>query len=167
MEINLNSKTIIDELMAVAALRSRTAGGRGAARALLTADQLPALRHIARMAFAELCMRLGSLVEASDMDFEDPEPDEPYSAAASLRMSLTLSAGSVGDGRGLAAKRSLEHAVAMLAAAFALGDAADGSAAELRGEAAAAVDALRDVLGATATDGGSGGVPRRAVPFFF
>lgn len=161
MELNLNSSTIMDELMAVAALRARSAEGRGAARALLTADQLPALRNIARMAFAELCMRLGSLVEASEMDADDPRPDEPYSAASSLRMSLTLRAPAGAEGRPLAVKRVLEHVVAMLAAAFALGEE---QAAELRGEAAAAVDSLRDTLGAAA---GGEGVPARVTPFFF
>lgn len=161
MELNLNSSTIIDELMAVAALRARSAEVRGVARALLTADQLPALRNIARMAFAELCMRLGSLVEASEMDADDPRPDEPYSAASSLRMSLTLRAPAGAGGRPMAVKRVLEHAVAMLAAAFALGE---GQAAELRGEAAAAVDSLRDSLGSAA---GGEGVPARVTPFFF
>ena len=164
MEINLNSNTIIDELMAVSALRARSAGGRGASRSLLTADQLPALRGIVRMAFAELCMRLGSAVEASDMDFEDPRPDEPYSAASAMRLSLTLSGGTP-KGRELAVKRSLEHAVAMLSAAFALGDSADGSAAELRAEAAGAVDALRGVC--AAGEAGGVGAPSRVVPFFF
>lgn len=147
--------------MAVAALRARSAEGRGAARALLTADQLPALRNIARMAFAEMCMRLGSLVEASEMDADDPRPDEPYSAASSLRMSLTLRAPAGAEGRPLAVKRVLEHVVAMLAAAFALGEE---QAAELRGEAAAAVDSLRDTLGAAP---GGEGVPARVTPFFF
>lgn len=164
MEINLNSNTIIDELMAVAALRARSAEGRGAARALLTPDQLPALRNIVRMAFAELCMRLGSAVDSSDMDFDDPRPDEPYSAAATLRMALTLSSGAP-KGRELAVKRSLEHAVAMLAAAFALGEPSDGSADGLRAEGLAAADAVRECSLASA-DGGDA-VPSRVTPFFF
>lgn len=139
MEINLNSNTIIDELMAVAALRSRSAEGRGESRALLTPDQLPALRNIVRMAFAEACMALGSLVETSDMDFDDPQPDEPYSPATALRLSLTLAAQP--KGRELPLKRSLEHAVAMLAASFALGEA---EAPSLRTQAAASLSAVRD-----------------------
>ncbi len=116
MEINLNCDTIMDEMMAVAALRARGAAARGEARALLTRDQLPALRNILRMAFAELCLRLGDAVVSSDMDADDPAPDEPYAPGAAMRMSLTL------------------------AASYALGD---DSAGELRAEAAAAADAVR------------------------
>ncbi len=159
MEINLNSSTILDEMTAVAALRARGAAARGEARALLTRDQLPALRNILRMAFAELCLRLGETVESSDMDFDDPAPDEPYSAEAAQRMALTLAAAGP-KGKELAVKRSLEHAVAMLAAAYALGEETAG---ELRTEAAAAADAVRGCC--LAADAGS--VPRRVAPFFF
>ncbi len=159
MEINLNCDTIMDEMMAVAALRARGAAARGEARALLTRDQLPALRNILRMAFAELCLRLGDAVVSSDMDADDPAPDEPYAPGAAMRMSLTLAAGGPA-GKELAVKRSLEHAAAMLAASYALGD---DSAGELRAEAAAAADAVRGCC--LASDAGA--VPLRVAPFFF
>ncbi len=159
MEIDLNSKTIIDELMALAALRGR----RDSSAPVLTPDQYPALRNILRMGFAELCMRLGSIVEGSDMDFDDPAPDEPYAAdQAQLRLWLALAMGPGAKGRELVVKRSLEHAVALLAASYALADEADGSAATFRAQAAGAVDALRDAATSAAD-----ALPDRLTPFFF
>lgn len=157
MEVDLNSKTIMDELMAIAALRSRKASS-----SLLSPDHYPALRNILRMGFAELCLRLGSIVEGSDMDFDDPAPDEPYANQDVLRMGLSLAIGDGAKGRELVVKRSLEHAVALLAASYALGDEADGTSATLRAQAAGAVDALRDAATSSADT-----LPGRVTPFFF
>lgn len=113
--IVLEPKSITDEIMALTALRSATAShGEGEPPLpLLTPDQLPGLRVIMRMVFAEIVMALADLITECDLDSSDPQPDEPYSDEAPLRLALEFGCEARLGGKMLIAlRRKLEHCVA-------------------------------------------------------
>ena len=64
--LTLDFKTITDEILALTALRKATAANPEEGM-LVTRDQLPGLRVLARMVFAEILLRLGPAVETSDI----------------------------------------------------------------------------------------------------
>ena len=147
--LTLDFKTITDEILALTALRKATAANPEEGM-LVTRDQLPGLRVLARMVFAEILLRLGPAVETSDIDDSDLPADHPYSASEAPAMRLTLAgADRLSSGTLITVRRHLEHAVAtgILAWIATEGpDSCSGFAAELRARSDAAVSAVADAL---------------------
>ena len=90
LHIQLNIQTITDEMMALTALRSVTAPGGAASSPLLTRDQLPALRVVARMVFADILLTLGGAVEKSSIDGEDGGEALPYDESQPMALEVTF-----------------------------------------------------------------------------
>lgn len=151
--LTLDFKTITDEILALTALRKATAANPDEGM-LVTRDQLPGLRVLARMVFAEILLRLGPAVETSDIDDSDIPADHPYSASEAPAMRLTLAgADRLSSGALITVRRHLEHAVAtgILAWIATEGpDSCSGFAAELRARSDAAVSAVADTLASLA-----------------
>lgn len=145
MTIELNDSAIYDEIFALTALRASCRRDRNEENMLLTRDNLPGLRNMARMMFADTVVRLGSLVKSCDMGDSDPAPALPYSNDSTQPLSLELEG--VTSTGSLAIKRTLEHIVAakVLEAVAAGGD--HEFADTLRCQHMAATDALRETLG--------------------
>lgn len=151
--LTLDFKTITDAILALTALRKATAANPDEGM-LVTRDQLPGLRVLARMVFAEILLRLGPAVETSDIDDSDIPADHPYSASEAPAMRLTLAgADRLSSGALITVRRHLEHAVAtgILAWIATEGpDSCSGFAAELRARSDAAVSAVADTLASLA-----------------
>ena len=103
MRIELDSKVVADEILALSALHHMTSGGD---KPLLTRDSLPALRVMMRMVFAGVGVRLGSRIGSFETDESDTDPTLPFDSASGVTMALTLNEGP------LMIKRQLEHLVA-------------------------------------------------------
>ena len=139
--LTLDFKTITDEILALTALRKATAANPEEGM-LVTRDQLPGLRVLARMVFAEILLRLGPAVETSDIDDSDLPADHPYSTSEAPAMRLTLAgADRLSSGALITVRRQLEHAVATGILAW-----ISSFAAELRARSDAAVSAVADTL---------------------
>ena len=143
--LTLDFKTITDEILALTALRKATAANPEEGM-LVTRDQLPGLRVLARMVFAEILLRLGP----ADIDDSDLPADHPYSTSEAPAMRLTLAgADRLSSGALITVRRHLEHAVAtgILAWIATEGPGSCSSfAAELRARSDAAVSAVADTL---------------------
>lgn len=110
MRIELDSKVVADEILALSALHHMTAGGD---KPLLTRDSLPALRVMMRMVFAGVGVRLGSRIGSFETDEGDTDPALPFDTASGVTMALTLNEGAdPPEGVPLMIKRQLEHLVA-------------------------------------------------------
>ena len=110
MRIELDSKVVADEILALSALHHMTSGGD---KPLLTRDSLPALRVMMRMGLAGGGGRLGSRIGRFETDESDTDPALPYDAASGVVMALTLNEGAVvPEGMPLMIKRQFEHLVA-------------------------------------------------------
>ena len=151
--LTLSFKTITDEILALTALRKATAANPEEGM-LVTPDQLPGLRVLARMVFAEILLRLGPAVEDSDIDDADTPADHPYSAAEAPTLGVELAGASrLSNGALITIRRHLEHAVAtgILAWIATEGPESCGSfAAELQARSEAAVRAVSDALASAA-----------------
>lgn len=151
--LTLDFKTITDEILALTALRKATAANPEEGM-LVTRDQLPGLRVLARMVFAEILLRLGPAVETSDIDDSDLPADHPYSTSEAPAMRLTLAgADRLSSGALITVRRHLEHAVAtgILAWIATEGPGSCSSfAAELRARSDAAISAVADTLASLA-----------------
>lgn len=154
--IALDFKTITDEIMALTALRKVTAADPEAGM-LVTRDQLPGLRVLARMVFAEAVIALGAAVESSSIDDTDTEADHPFNTAEAPRLEITLrGTDNLNNGMLLTVKRHLEHAVATGILAWVATDADGGFAAMLGSRNRAAVQAVADAL--NSADGSQSGL---------
>lgn len=110
MRIELDSKVVADEILALSALHHMTSGGD---KPLLTRDSLPALRVMMRMVFAGVGVRLGSRIGSFETDESDTDPTLPFDSASGVNMALTLNEGAEpAAGVPLMIKRQLEHLVA-------------------------------------------------------
>lgn len=153
LHIQLNIQTITDEMMALTALRSLSAPGDRPSAPLLTRDQLPALRVVARMVFADILLTLGGAVEKSCIDGEDGGEALPYDESQPMTLEVTFrTSGSPVSGAPLLVKRQLEHAVA----AGVLGWVASPTDASFAAHLAAQRDAAADAV-AAAVGGGAAG----------
>lgn len=148
MNVTLNAKAITDEMMALTALRNITVdNGANSGTPILSRDNLPGLRVVMRMVFAELVLGLGPLVEKCDIDEEDPRPTHPYSDESSMKLTLTLrDAGDMTSGQLLAVKRQLEHIVAVGTLGWVATDADTEFAGSLQAQREGALAALRESL---------------------
>ncbi len=150
MNLQLNCKAVTDEILALSALRCATSAK---SHRLITRDQLPGLRIIMRMVFAELMVELTGLVDTCNIDTEDPDPTLPYDDTTPLTLEVGLkNSDSFSPGMALTVKRQLEHMVA----AGTLGWAATESDADfsrsLQNRREAALSALRNTLEENATE---------------
>ena len=110
MNLQLNCKAVTDEILALSALRCATSAK---SHRLITRDQLPGLRIIMRMVFAELMVELTGLVDTCNIDTEDPDPTLPYDDTTPLTLEVGLkNSDSFSPGMALTVKRQLEHMVA-------------------------------------------------------
>lgn len=158
LHIQLNIQTITDEMMALTALRSVTPPGGAASSPLLTRDQLPALRVVTRMVFADILLSLGGAVEESRIDGKDGDEALPYDESQPMTLELTLrTSGAPAAGLPLLVKRQLEHAVA----AGVLGWVAAPTDASF----AAHLAAQRDAAAAAVTAAVNGGTSGSGAPF--
>ena len=87
MNLQLNCKAVTDEILALSALRCATSAK---SHRLITRDQLPGLRIIMRMVFAELMVELTGLVDTCNIDTEDPDPTLPYDDTTPLTLEVGL-----------------------------------------------------------------------------
>lgn len=148
MLIRLDAKTIADEIMALSALRAVTAGDGEASR-LLTRDNLPGLRVIMRMVFAEAVLGISGYVEECGIDDGDPQPSLPYDEDSPLLLEVTLRdapGGAMDSGKALVVKRHLEHVVAAGTLGWVATDADAAFAALLQQQREGALSALLDTL---------------------
>ena len=118
MLIELNMNQVTDELLALAALRGAGAAPRGneeeSPQRLFTRDDIPGLRVVMRMVFAELVMELADMVNRCILDESDPDfhlpaihQDVPIKLAVEFMHSDDLP-----EGMWIPLKRQMEHAVA-------------------------------------------------------
>lgn len=161
LHIQLNIQTITDEMMALTALRSVTAPGGAASSPLLTRDQLPALRVVARMVFADILLTLGGAVEKSSIDGEDGGEALPYDESQPMALEVTFrTAAEPAAGMPLLVKRQLEHAVAT----GVLGRVASPTDASFAVHLAAQRDAAAAAVSAVVNGTGGGGCAPFSVP---
>lgn len=148
--IELNVKAITDEMMALSALRAATSKESDAdheCHRLLTSDHLPGLRVVIRMVFAETLLALGSAVEESNIDEEDPDFTTPYSELAPLHLGLKLrNSDKWHKGLKLTIKRHLEHIVAAGTLGWVATDGDVEFAKTLQNQREAALDAIHNHL---------------------
>lgn len=144
MTIDLNDTAIYDEILALTALRAAIAPPSCEGQTpFVTRDQLPGLRNMVRMMFAETVISLGHLAVSCTLDDADPAPALPYSTEGDRAARLTVELRCTADtGKALAIKRTLEHIVA----AKVLDTLSTGSDAEfaltMRTQHQSALDAL-------------------------
>lgn len=161
LHIQLNIQTITDEMMALTALRSVTAPGGAASSPLLTRDQLPALRVVARMVFADILLTLGGAVEKSCIDGVNGGEALPYDESQPMALEVTFrTAAEPAAGMPLLVKRQLEHAVAT----GVLGWVASPTDASFAVHLAAQRDAAAAAVSAVVNGTGGGGCAPFSVP---
>ena len=142
--ISLSFKAITDEIMALTALRKVSAPDPSEGM-LVNRDQLTGLRVLARMVFAETLIRLGSLVQSSQIDQADILPDYPYDPDSQPTLKLTF-AMDLNNGKLLTVKRHLEHILAFGILALVATEADGDFASRLSIQQKAAETALSEAL---------------------
>ena len=123
MNITLNPRSIFDEIFALSAMAAlhRTDTERPP---LLCRDQIPGLRHLVRMAFANLVMQFAERISACRFDETTPGGDAPYDPDYPLTMEIELNAAAGSQtpaddaGRALLIKANMEHVVALTTLSF-------------------------------------------------
>ena len=148
MILELSDKAICDEMMALTALRCVVRNAEGcSSQVLITADQLPGMRNMVRMMFAETVMELHALVDDCSMDDEDRDLNQPYdNSADKLRLKVELR-GEWPSGKALAIKRQWEHIVAAKVLEAIATDRDGAFARNLRAQWTGAEEALHSLAG--------------------
>lgn len=146
MILELSDKAICDEMMALTALRCVVRNAEGSSKEiLLTADQLPGLRNLVRMMFAETVMELQVLVADCGMHGEDMDVNQPYdNSADKLGLKVELRH-ELHAGKALAVKRQWEHIVAAKVLEAIATDRDGAFATTLRAQWTGAEQALRSL----------------------
>lgn len=118
MTISLNAKAIFDEIFALSALLA-VSNPEVKRPALLCRDQIPGLRHLMRMAFANLVMQFSERVRSCRFDDAAPH-DRPYDPDIdiTLLIDFDLEDENPDNGRLLAVKASMEHVLALTTLSF-------------------------------------------------
>lgn len=123
--ITLNITSITDEIFALTALRQAVAdipaynadgGGKTSAiPAVLTRDNLPALRILVRPAFARIIARLIPYVADTTLEDGNPAASQPYDENAPVELSVDFGqyASNLSGGAMMVLKRYLEHLTAL------------------------------------------------------
>lgn len=149
--ISLNITSITDEIFALTALRNAVVGGSEetvATPAILTRDNLPALRVLVRSAFAAIVGQLLSYICESSLDDGNPVADAPYNPDQPVNLCLdfgiytdSLSAGAL-----MVLKRYLEHLIALTVLQRIYLPLDSAIAATHASEAASLITAIRNLL---------------------
>lgn len=120
MTITLNPRNIFDEIFAISALMAHSQP-EVQLPALLGRDQIPGLRHLMRMAFANMVMQFAETISACRFDEMTPGAESPYDPDYPILMTVELDMDSDDDdnsGRALLLKASMEHIVALSTLSF-------------------------------------------------
>lgn len=146
MKIELDSRAIYDEMLALTALRRSLHPSEEPDP--LTRDHLPGLRNLMRLMFTETALQLYDLLDNCTLPDSDlPAGADPYSETTPMELSLTFAdQPSFTAGKLLAVKRMLEHAVAAKVLEALAPPAPAGRTTALAASARGAVAALRQCL---------------------
>lgn len=121
MTITLNPRNIFDEIFAISALAAHQQPDVELP-ALLGRDQIPGLRHLMRMAFANLVMQFAEKISSCRFDETTPGSEAPYDPDYPILMTVEIDPASTSDsadaGRLLLIKSNMEHIVALTTLSF-------------------------------------------------
>lgn len=147
MKLELDTKAIFDEMLAVTALR-RAMNPSEADSMPLTRDHFPGLRNLMRLMFTETVLELYDLLEGCTVAPNDIATGaDPYSDTTPLELSLDLPANpTLTSGKLLAIKRMLEHVVAAKVLESLAPALPDARAAVMAASSRAAIATLRETL---------------------
>lgn len=135
--------------MALTALRKVTSANQEVGM-LVTRDQLPGMRVLARLVFAEIILALADVVVDCNIDEGDISAPHPYSAEDAPTLEVTLRFPTPpAEGKLMAIRRQLEHAVAVGMLAMVATEADGDFATSLRTKYLAIVDTLSLSMGCT------------------
>lgn len=115
MSIQLNFSNIADELFALTALRARN-NPAAELPAILSRDQLPALRVLVRTVFSKLVARLLPYIADASTDEANPGALRPYNPREQLLLKIDFGEYTAGlpSGSLLILCRQLEHLLAVM-----------------------------------------------------
>lgn len=142
MTITLNPKSIFDEIFALSALQAFDMPDVERP-SLLTRDQIPGLRHLLRIAFANLMIQFAESI--SSCRFDDVTQKEPYNPDYHFNMTVELN-GSVGENSALLIKANMEHILALCTLSFVHECSNPEMARDYRRQAAEAATLLGDEI---------------------
>lgn len=151
MNITLNARTIFDEIFALSALMA-ISNPEVKRPALLCRDQIPALRHLLRMAFANMVMQFSESVKSCR--FDDTPPDtRPYDPDCDLTMEADLDCDISDRGKALAVKSQMEHILALTTLSFVFDCVNPELARAYRAQSREAIEALGNEIDPIAPSG--------------
>jgi hypothetical protein len=143
MSIQLDTKAITDEIMALSALRNRVEPSNE----VITLDNLPGMMVLMRMVFAEVMIDLSPFVDSCNLDDADPTTAQLYDAHRSITLTVTLKGSDrISSGLSLSIKRQLEHIVATGTLGWATAESDGDWVLTLQRQREATLDALRATL---------------------
>jgi hypothetical protein len=121
MTITLNPRNIFDEIFAISALMAHQQP-EVPMPPLLGRDQIPGLRHLMRMAFANLVMQFAEKISSCRFDEVTPGAEAPYDPDYPILMSVDIDPDSAPDSgdaaRLLLVKSNMEHILALTTLSF-------------------------------------------------
>lgn len=125
MIITLNPRNIFDEIFALSAMMA-TQNTATEVPPLLGRDQIPGLRHLIRMAFANMVMQFAENITGCRFDEATPGAEAPYDPDYPITMTLELAISEEAEtddddsapGRSLLIKSNMEHIVALTTLSF-------------------------------------------------
>ena len=120
MTITLNPRNIFDEIFAISAMLAHSQP-EVELPPLLCRDQIPGLRHLMRIAFANLVMQFAEKISSCRFDESTPGAEAPYDPEYPVTMAVELDSGDAetDDGsRALVLKANMEHIVARSTLSF-------------------------------------------------
>ena len=143
MIITLNPRNIFDEIFALSAMMALQQPAVEQPP-LLCRDQIPGLRHLMRMAFANLVMQFAERIRSCRFDERTPDDAAPYDPDYPLLMTVDLDTDDADEdtGRSLLIKSNMEHIVALTTLSFVFDCVNPELARSYRGQAADAACAL-------------------------
>lgn len=111
MTITLNPRNIFDEIFAISAMMAHSQP-EVELPPLLCRDQIPGLRHLMRIAFANLVMQFAEKISSCRFDESTPGAEAPYDPEYPITMAIELDAGASGtdtQAKALMLKANMEH----------------------------------------------------------
>lgn len=121
MNITLNPRSIFDEIFALSALLALNEP-QVERPALLSRDQIPGLKHLMRMAFANLVMQFAETIKGCRFADTTPADEADYDPTYPIRMQIDLLTGfeteDENSGKVLVIKSTMEHIVALNTLSF-------------------------------------------------
>lgn len=146
MTISLKARSIFDEIFALSALLA-ISNPEVKKPALLCRDQVPALRHLLRMAFANMVMQFSEKVKSCRFDDAVPD-DRPYNPDCDIAMEVDLDCDNdrLDAGKALAVKSQMEHVMALSTLSFVFDCVNPELARAYRTQAREAIEYLGDEI---------------------